>query len=48
MKKGSPKPPGGLKLPIERIIGVATAIAGFIYASLQALAKLIEIIQQLP
>ncbi|MCE6993081.1 hypothetical protein [Dyadobacter sp. CY323] len=47
MKKGSPEPVGS-KLPIERIIGVATAIAGLFYVSLQALQKLVEIIQQLP
>jgi len=47
MKKGSPEPVGS-KLPIERIIGVATEISGFIYVSLQALGKLVEIIQQWP
>jgi len=47
MKKESFGPQGGSKLSIDRIIGVATAIAGLIYVSLQALGKLVEIIQQL-
>jgi len=45
-QKGSHKPPAGLQLPIDRI-GVLTAIAGLVYVSLQALGKLVEIIQLL-